>query len=127
MNNRLHNSSNPNQGKNKRVLCVCSAGLLRSPTAANVLHNEYSYNTRSCGIALDYALIPMDEVLVAWADEIVFMELAHLKVAEQLFPEIKEKNTIVLGISDNHSWNSANLKKLIIKQYSIPLEHMKED
>ena len=47
--NRLGNSRNIYQGKDKRVLCVCSAGLLRSPTAANVLHKEFGYNTRACG------------------------------------------------------------------------------
>jgi predicted protein tyrosine phosphatase len=30
--NRLGNCKNYHQGKFKRVLCVCSAGLLRSPT-----------------------------------------------------------------------------------------------
>jgi len=60
--NRIHNSSNPYQGKFKRVLCVCSAGLLRSPTTAFVLSQEpYNYNTRAAGIVDDYALVPVDE------------------------------------------------------------------
>ncbi len=36
--NRWGNIDNPYQGSAKKVLCVCSAGMLRSPTAANVLY-----------------------------------------------------------------------------------------
>ena len=72
--NQLSNVSNYFQGNAKKVLCVCSAGLLRSPTVANVLHQELGYNTRAVGTAKEYALIPITEALVAWADEIVFVD-----------------------------------------------------
>lgn len=68
-NNALWNCKNPYQGKYKKVLCLCSAGLLRSPTIAWVMGN-HGYNTRAAGIH-DYALIPVDEVLYTWADLIV--------------------------------------------------------
>ena len=43
--NRLANTQNKYQGKYKKVLCVCSAGLLRSPTAALVLSQEpFNFN-----------------------------------------------------------------------------------
>lgn len=62
------------QGDAKRVLCVCAAGLLRSPTAAWVLGNEpYNYNTRSAGIDPSIALINVDDVLLNWAQEVVCM------------------------------------------------------
>ena len=64
--NALWNCKNPYQGRDKRVLCVCSAGLLRSPTIAKVLVMN-GYNTRSCGCR-DYALIQIDNVLIEWAD-----------------------------------------------------------
>lgn len=74
MMNRLANTRNEFQGERKRVLCVCSAGLLRSPTAAWVLSNApWDFNTRACGAVAEYALIPLDPVLVRWADEIVVM------------------------------------------------------
>lgn len=73
--NRLANSQNPFQGKRKRVLAVCSAGLLRSPTIAWILSNPpFDFNTRACGITKEYALIPFDECLAFWADEIVVVE-----------------------------------------------------
>jgi len=38
---RVDNITNPYQTKAKKVLCLCSAGMLRSPTIANTLHKEY--------------------------------------------------------------------------------------
>lgn len=39
INNRKHMMKHPSQGDFKKVLCVCSGGLLRSPTVAWVLSN----------------------------------------------------------------------------------------
>lgn len=62
--------NNPYQGDDKKVLFVCSAGLLRSATAARIYARKY--NTRAAGSA-SYALIPLSDNLVVWADEIVFV------------------------------------------------------
>ena len=119
--NRLGNAYNPCQGKERKVLCLCSAGLLRSPTAANVLHQKYGYNTRAAGVTTGYALIPVDDVLLAWADEIVCVEPS---VRDELFsdygepvPEEIAKKITVLDIPDNFSWNDPKLCELIIEQY----------
>ena len=69
----LYNVSNASQGETKKVLTVCSAGLLRSATLQNMLIKEYGYNVRNCGTVESYALIPISEALVKWADEIVFV------------------------------------------------------
>jgi len=61
---------NPYQGKDKRVLFVCSAGILRSATAARIYAKKY--NTRCAG-SMGYALIPVTHELVLWAQEIVFV------------------------------------------------------
>ena len=64
--NALHNVTNPYQGPEKRVLCLCSAGLLRSARLAQILQQDYNYNTRNAGVS-DYALIPVNTALLAWA------------------------------------------------------------
>ena len=119
MNNRLGNAKNPYQTEAKKVLCVCSAGLLRSPTAANALHSEYGYNTRAVGVAEDYALVPMDIVHIHWADELVFVEQ---KVYDQAWSEfkdvLKDKKVVVLAIPDNFEWNDPELVAIIKKQYA---------
>ena len=119
--NRLGNAFNPYQGKERKVLCLCSAGLLRGPTAANVLHQEYGHNTRAAGVATEYALIQVDDVLLAWADEIVCVEPS---VRDKLFsdygepvPEEITKKITVRDIPDNFSWNDPKLCELIIEQY----------
>ena len=74
MRNRIANCSNPYQGAFPRVLVVCSAGLLRSPTVAWILSNPpYNCNTRAVGSNKDFALLAADEVHVAWAEHLVFV------------------------------------------------------
>jgi predicted protein tyrosine phosphatase len=86
--NRLANTKNQYQGTRKKVLAVCSAGLLRSPTIAWVLSNKpFDFNTRACGITSEYALIPLDEVLVTWADEVVVVEDWMKDIVQSSFPE----------------------------------------
>lgn len=122
--NRLWNINNPYQGKDKKVLCICSAGLLRSPTAANVLHNEFGFNTRSAGCDIDHALIPIDEVLISWADEIVVMEDYHAEIVTVF----ADKNMVhipiltVLNIEDTYEYNDSDLKNLIVERYKESLE-----
>lgn len=100
--NRLATTKNPYQGNMKKVLAVCSAGLLRSPTIAWVLSNPpYNCNTRAVGINKNFALIPVDEVLLEWCDEIVCAQQEHADDLESLFGKI-EKPIFVIGIPDNY-------------------------
>lgn len=115
MNNRLHNCTNPYQGKTKKVLCVCSAGLLRSPTAAVVLNREYGYNTRACGVDKGHALIPFDDVLAHWADEIVVMEKYQLTV----IPDAYLSKAICLGVKDSFAYMDEHLQKAILDAYKL--------
>lgn len=118
--NQLSNVNNPYQGKIKKVLCVCSAGLLRSPTVANVLHHELGYNTRAVGTAKEYALIPISEALVAWADEIVFVdEDCKVYISKPDWELINEWNPkeVTLNIPDQYSWNDKELRDIILEQY----------
>jgi predicted protein tyrosine phosphatase len=70
--NRIHNSGNPFQrpDKFKRALCLCSAGLLRSPTLSYILQSKFSRNCRAAGVVPAFALIVVDDVLISWADEV---------------------------------------------------------
>lgn len=108
--NRKYNSKNPYQGKYKRVLCVCSAGLLRSPTTAFVLSNEpYNFNTRAAGIDVGHALIPVDEVLIEWADEIVCMD----EYQEKQLKERTDKPVHNLKVGDSFEYRDKGLVTII--------------
>ena len=118
--NALHNVRNPYQGDAKKVLCVCSAGLLRSPTAANVLHREFGYNTRAAGLH-DYALIPISSALLTWADEVVVMDNDQATWLEEGIEKIQlnfiNKPLIVLNIPDTFNYKEETLQKRIISAY----------
>ena len=115
LNNRMHNLSNPHQGKAKKVLCVCSAGLLRSPTAANVLHEAFGYNTRAAGVNKEYALIPVEEGLLVWADEVVCMEQEHADYINMTFGY---EECTVLGIIDMYAYMDEYLQRQILDEYT---------
>ena len=106
-------SKNPYQGKYKRVLCVCSAGVLRSATTAVVLAQEpFNYNTRSAGVEF-YALIPVTEVLLEWADEIVCMTKQH----EDKLKLITKKPIKCLDIPDSYEYRNEELMKMVKENY----------
>ena len=110
--NRLGNSKNPYQGELKKVLCVCSAGLLRSPTAAWVLSNPpFNFNTRACGYNDEYALVVLDEVLLHWADEVVVMDRKQETVVRDLF---NYKGPVhVLDVPDNYGYRDPELVEVL--------------
>jgi len=115
MRNRSYNCHNPAQGTFKKVLCVCSAGLLRSPTVALVLSQEpFNFNTRAVGIDSDYALIPLDDVLLEWADEIVCMDDSQARTIQ-----LRTKKPIkVLHIEDSYDYRSPELIDAIKRKYT---------
>lgn len=120
--NRLANSGNKFQGNYKKVLCVCSAGLLRSPTAAWVLSNEpYNYNTRAVGMNAEYALVALDNVHLSWADEIVVMEPWMGEEVKKKLEQVlqgKQKKVYVLDVPDSFPYRDPELVKFIKESYN---------
>ena len=116
---RMANTGNSWQGSAKRVLCLCSAGLLRSPTAANVLHKHWGHNTRSAGVCRYYALVVMDDVLLIWAQEIVCMDDEQER-AVRCEPVFKANPVPVrnLHIKDSFGWDDHTLREKIKDAYS---------
>lgn len=119
--NRLGVAGNPYQGDIKRVLTVCSGGVLRSPTAAEVLHQQYGYNTRSAGLNEDFALIIVDEVLIAWAQEIVCMTEEHVAALLVKF-DATSKDLVNLRIQDNYAFRDPELIDLIKERYASAIK-----
>lgn len=116
--NQLYNVSNASQGETKKVLTVCSAGLLRFATLQNMLIKEYGYNVRNCGTVESYALIPISEALVKWADEIVFVnEENYNHVKHELDALGISHKCYVLDIPDMYSFNDPELIRICKEQY----------
>ena len=118
--NRLGNSKNPYQGEFKKVLCVCSAGLLRSPTAAWVLSNApFNFNTRAVGANPEYAMLMLDAVNVCWADEVVVMDNSQKNQVLALCEEYGwNKPVHVLNVPDDYGYRDPELVELLTEELS---------
>jgi predicted protein tyrosine phosphatase len=106
---------NPYQGKDKKVLFVCSAGILRSATGSRMY--AHKYNTRAAG-SEHYALVPVSGDLLVWADEIVFVNKENYNSTAEIFdmteidPKVK-----VLNIPDQYPYMDTRLQKHFEEQY----------
>jgi predicted protein tyrosine phosphatase len=109
-------ANNPYQGNDKKVLFVCSMGILRSATAARLYAKKY--NTRSAGTYGD-ALVPLTPMLIAWANEIVFVNKSNYATAVMEFGEevFKETPTKVLNIPDTFEHMHPRLIQAFKEQY----------
>jgi len=106
---------NPYQGPDKKVLFVCSMGILRSATGARLY--AHKYNTRSAG-SWDDALIPVTPLLLAWAEEIVFVHQRNFDQINDKFPgAMKDTKVVVLDIPDIYPHMHDELKKAFGEQY----------
>ena len=124
--NQMANAQNPHQGGATKALCVCSAGLLRSPSIAKYL-TEKGYNTRACGMSQEYALIPITPVLLHWADEIHIVEEQYESLQtliqnwDQQYPEYgfdnKLKYVVRYEIPDCYKTFDPELMKLIEEDF----------
>ena len=121
---RIGNLSNQHQGPYKRVLAVCSAGMLRSPTIAWVLGQEpYGYNCRSAGYNTGYALNIVDELLLRWADEIVCADTEHARFIEGEMQELGLRKPVFnLQLPDQYAYRDPELVRLIKERYDTALK-----
>lgn len=119
--NRLANASNRFQMSNKykRVLCICSAGLLRSPTAAWLLGQApWNHNTRAAGLTPEFALIPVDQVLLEWAQEIVCMTQEQTDAVTEMLKQLDLPTPVLnLNVPDNFGYRDSVLVDLITTAY----------
>ena len=118
--NQLTNIGNPFQGDAKRVLCVCAEGFLRSPTLANVLHKELGYNTRACGTASSFALVPITEALIYWSEEIIFVDTdCKVYLTPEVIEEIVNSGAEItnLNVPDTFNYGDDELEQILLQQY----------
>lgn len=123
---------NPYQGSALRVLCVCRSGMLRSPSIANVLYEDFGFNTRAVGYDYTVALTLFDLVHFFWAQRIVYADHeSYLSVRHVLNEEFSEddphrervmkmfqRKSIILRIEDIYDYMNEDLVSEIRHQYS---------
>lgn len=91
-------------------------GILRSATAARLYAPKY--NTRSAGSWPD-ALIPLTPLLIAWAEELVFVNKENYLQALKNFPGLDQfDGTIkILDIPDQYPHMHPELQQAFKEQY----------
>lgn len=127
---RSMTAQNSYQGDWPRVLCVCTAGLLRSPTLAWVLSNPpYNCNTRAAGSEPAYALVSVDQVLLNWARIVVFVNPEnHEQVMERKLT--MPGQVFVLNVPDSFAFRDPRLVEAIkaeLKSAGFPESHKPND
>jgi predicted protein tyrosine phosphatase len=97
------------QGDFKRVLFVCSGGMLRSATASHIFAAEpYNWNTRAAGI-MDGAIVTVDHKLCEWAQEIYVMGTEHARAISEKFKGQYDSKVQILGIPDQYFYREPML------------------
>ena len=134
--NQLGVLFNAYQGNYKKVLTVCSAGCLRSPTAAHILSSEpWNFNTRCAGVSTEYAIIPVTDALIVWADIILVMDSDQQtlinQMQERMFRDMDNwsldyqfKQVINLEIEDEYDYRNPHLVRIMQDKF---LEIFKDD
>jgi predicted protein tyrosine phosphatase len=123
--NQLGVILNAFQGKHKKVLTVCSAGCLRSPTAAHILSGHpWNFNTRCAGTSSEYAIVPVTEALIVWADVILVMDewqQRHINEMQNVlateYEAFEYKQVINLDIPDNYEYRDPRLLKIMTEKF----------
>lgn len=87
-------------------------------------------NARAAGSTPTFALIPVDEVLLNWAQTIVFVNDENFKETEKNFPVFmedvgQEKTTIVLDLPDRFETFSPELVEIATAQLNQAFEALK--
>lgn len=119
--NQLTVAGNQYQTDVKKVLCVCAAGVLRSPTLSFVLHRKLGFNTRAVGSDIDWALIPISQALITWADEIVFVDMKSFENLDKEsldFIKVIGRECTILNIPDNYDFGDKTLERMCFEQYT---------
>ena len=130
--NQLGVVFNAYQRQHRKVLTVCSAGCLRSPTAAHILSSEpWNFNTRCAGTSQEYAIVPVTEALVIWANDILVMDelqqsiinCIQNKLAEEM-EDYEYKRVINLDIPDEYSYRDPRLVEIMTEKFKqiFPIE-----
>lgn len=112
-------AANPYQGSDKKVLFVCSMGILRSATGARLYARKH--NTRSAG-TYDEALIQVTPILLDWADEIVFVNEENFREVSnnlELVEYLEGKSVKVLDIPDRYEHMHPALIDAFEQQYEV--------
>jgi predicted protein tyrosine phosphatase len=96
-----------------KVLFICSANRLRSPTAETIFSGYAGVEAKSAGVGKE-ATVPVSAELLEWADLIFVMEKRHRNIIHSRFKEVYERKRIIcLYIPDEFEFMDPQLIELL--------------
>jgi predicted protein tyrosine phosphatase len=99
--------------KISKLLFVCSFNRDRSQTAELLYRYQPGFEVKSAGTS-EFAITPLSEPLIDWADIIVAMEREHESFIRLRYPDsISEKQIFCLEIPDTYRFMNDTLVNLI--------------
>ena len=97
----------------KRLLFICSANKLLSPTAEHIFSTWRDVETDSAGLNAS-AELQLSTEQVEWADIIFVMEKAHRnKLSKKFRKNLKGKRVVCLDIPDDYDFMDSDLVRLL--------------
>lgn len=96
-----------------KVLFVCDANRLRSPTAEAIFTGRPYLDVKSAGLATQ-ATVPLTIELLDWADLVFVMEKRQRNIIQSRFKEIYQRKRIIcLYIPDDFEFMDPELVALL--------------
>lgn len=96
-----------------KILFICNANRLRSPTAETIFSGYPGIEAKSAGVGKE-ATIPVSLELLDWADLIFVMEKRQRNIIQSKFKEIyQHKRIICLYIPDEFEFMDPELVSLL--------------
>jgi len=108
-----------------KVLFVCDANRLRSPTAEAIFSRHPTLQVRSAGLSNE-ATVPLSLDLLEWADVIFVMERRHRNIIHSRFKDIYQRKRIIcLYIPDEFEFMDPELVQLLEERVTRKLGDLK--
>jgi predicted protein tyrosine phosphatase len=96
-----------------KILFVCDANRLRSPTAEAIFTGRIDIEVKSAGVAKE-ATVPISIELLEWADLVFVMEKRQRNIIHSRFKEIYDRKRIIcLYIPDEFEFMDPELIALL--------------
>lgn len=109
---------NPYQGDSKKVVFVCSGGILRSATAAHWAAEHLRWNTRSAGI-YEEAIPHVTRNLLVWAERIYCMERYHADYISTRFNKEFDDKIKILNVKDKYRYMEYDLTNYLREYFDF--------
>ena len=105
-----------------KVLFVCDANRLRSPTAEAIFKSRPHLDVKSAGLAKQ-ATVPVTIELLEWADVVFVMEKRQRNIIQSRFKEIYQRKRIIcLYIPDDFEFMDPHLIELLKEKVTPYIE-----